>query len=296
MRVTPLTMSQTVTTGLQGALGHLQDVQAELSSGKRINRYSDAPPDAAASLRLRAEESDWTSYAKAADDGTAWLNTQDQALQTAGTLLQRVRELTVAAGNSTTSATEREAMASEIDSIRDQLAGIANTTYLGQSVFGGFSASAVTKTGSTWAYSGDSGAVQRRITPDVTVQVNGDGASIFGFGAGQTNVFATLDQVAADMRSGNTGQLGTADLDAIDARRQAVTTGLSVVGARTSLIDASKTAGSAQLSTIKETRSSIEDVDVAQTALELQLAQTGYQAALAAAGRIALPTLADFLR
>src|SRR5262245_32733396 len=113
MRVTPLTMSQTVATGLQGSLGRLQDVQAELASGKRINRYSDAPPDAAASLRLRAEESDWTSYAKAADDGTAWLNTQDQALQDAGTLLQRVRELTVAAGNSTTSATEREAMATE---------------------------------------------------------------------------------------------------------------------------------------------------------------------------------------
>ncbi|MBV9919286.1 MAG: flagellar hook-associated protein FlgL [Pseudonocardia sp.] len=288
-------MSQTVATGLQGALGRLQDVQGELASGKRINRYSDAPPDAAAAMRLRAEESDWSSYAKAADDGTAWLNTQDQALQTASTLLQRVRELTVAAGNSTTSASEREAMATEVDNIRDQLAGIANTTYLGQSVFGGFSVTAVTKSGSSWAWSGDAGAVQRRVTPDVTVQVNSDGATVFGFAAGQTNVFATLDQVSSDMRAGNVGSL-TTDLNAIDTRAQAITTGLSVVGARTSLIDASKTAGSAQLSTIKDTRSSLEDVDVAQSALELQLAQTGYQAALAAAGRIALPTLADFLK
>src|SRR5258708_2675068 len=101
MRVTSTTMHDTVLNGLQTSLGRVSQMQAQLSSGKRINNYSDAPADASAALRLQAEETDWTSYAKAADDGTAWLNTQDQALQNASTLLHRVRELTVAGANST---------------------------------------------------------------------------------------------------------------------------------------------------------------------------------------------------
>src|SRR4051812_19469751 len=103
MRVTNTTMHQTVLQGLQSSMSRVQKQQAELASGKKINAYSDAPADASATLRLRAEENDWASYAKAADDGSAWLNTQDQALQSASTLMHRVRELTLAGVNGTNS-------------------------------------------------------------------------------------------------------------------------------------------------------------------------------------------------
>ena len=138
MRVTSTTMHQTVLNSLQTSLGRVAKAQSELASGRRINNYSDAPADASAAMRLRAEEADWTSYSKAADDGTAWLNTQDQALQDMSMLLRRVRELTVLGANSLNDATSREAMAAEIDGIKEQLAGIANSSYQGHQVFGGF--------------------------------------------------------------------------------------------------------------------------------------------------------------
>src|SRR5262245_59679841 len=100
MRVTQQTMHQTVLSGLQSSLGRVSKAQAELASGKRINNYSDAPADASAAMRMRSEENDWTSFGKAADDGIAWLNTQDAALQDASTLMRRVRELVIASGSS----------------------------------------------------------------------------------------------------------------------------------------------------------------------------------------------------
>jgi flagellin-like hook-associated protein FlgL len=62
------------------------------------------------------------------------------------------------------------------------------------------------------------------------------------------------------------------------------------------VIETTKTAGMSQIAVLKDQRSTLEDVDVAATALDMQLAQTGYQAALAAAARLSLPTLTDFLR
>lgn len=295
MRVTPTTMHQTALQGLQTAIGRVQTGQEQLASGKRINNYSDAPADASSTLRLRAEESDWTSYAKAADDGVAWLNTQDSALQDASTLLRRARELTLSAAQSTNSPTEREAIAQELDGIKDQLAAIANTSYQGQKVFAGFAANAVVKVGGNWTWAGDTNAVQRRVSPDLLVQVNGDGSSIFGFG-GPNNVFSTLTTAAANVRSGNIAALSTSDLGNIDAAETNITSGLAATGARTNLIEAAKSTGQNQIAVLKDSRSSLEDIDVAQAALDMQLAQTGYQAALAAAGRLSLPSLVDFLR
>lgn len=296
MRVTPLTTNLAMGAGLQGAAGRLQRAQSALASGRRITRWSDAPADATSALRLRAEESDWTSYARQADDGLALLGTQDAALQSASTLLQRARELALTAANATLSAAEREAVAVEVEGIRGQLVGVADTTYQGRAVFAGFSARTVAGGPGAWAFGGDDGVVRRRVTPDLTVQVNGDGRAIFGFDAGATDVFSTLDRLAADVRAGDTARLGAADLDALDQRHTALLAGLATVGARARLVADARDAGAAQLGTLAEQRSTLEGVDIPAGVLELQLAETAYQAALAAAGKADLPTLASFLR
>jgi flagellar hook-associated protein 3 FlgL len=288
-------MHQTVLNGLQTSLGRVAKAQSELASGKRINNYSDAPADASAAMRMKAEEADWTSYAKAADDGVAWLNTQDAALQNASTLMRRVRELVVASGSSLNDATSREALAAEIDGLSEELATIANTTFQGQSVFGGFASKTVTQVAGSWTFTGDSGAVKRRVSPDMVVQVNGNGQQIFGFGAGQTNVFAALKTIAADIRSGNLAALTTSDINLVDTTTGYINSGLTAAGARSNVIEAAKATGESQIAVLKDQRSGLEDVDVAATALEMQLAQTGYQAALAAAARLSLPSLVDFL-
>lgn len=296
MRVTPTTQHRTVLEGLQTTISRVQRAQAELSSGKKINLYSDAPADATSTLRLRAEENDWVSFNKASDDGVAWLNTQDAALQHASALMRRARELAIDGANATSNAASREAMAAEIDGIREELAGVANSSFQGQPVFAGFAGQAVTLVSGTYNWSGDNGAVQRRVSPDLLVQVNGNGQQIFGFTVGQTDAFSTLSQLAANLRSGNTAALSTTDLTHIDAASTNITNGLAATGARTSLIESAKTTGLSQIAVLKDARSSLEDVDIAEAALNMQLAQNGYQAALAAAARLDLPTLADFLR
>jgi flagellar hook-associated protein 3 FlgL len=304
MRVTPTTMFLTVGGGLQQNIGRLQDAQERLSSGRRINRFSDSPTDAGTVLGLAARERDWAAYTKAADDAIGWLGTQDQALQSASSLLQRARELTLSAGNSTNSASAREAIAAELDGLRDEMASLANTTYLGRSVFGGFKATAVQQDGAGhWTWAGGAvdadgqlvDEVTRRVAPEIKVRVNMDGSSVFGF-AGGNDVFAVLDQLAADIRAGDTAAVTGVDLQALDARMADVADGLSIVGARTNQVESARDVGLSRVDTLKAHRSTLEDADLAESVMDLQMAEAGYQAVLGATARLTMPSLVDFLR
>lgn len=295
MRVTNSTMHLTVAKGLQSSLGRIQELQSQLASGRRITQWSDAPADATVVLRLRAEEQDWNSYARAGDDATAWLNAQDNALQTAMALVTRAKELAISAGSPANTAEGREAIALELISIRNELAGLANTSYQGRSVFGGFANQAVSLVGGAWQFTGDAGQVLRQIAPQLRLAVNGDGAAAFGFGSPSGSIFAQLDQMAANVRSNNISAVSTTGLTRLDTASRAIGSALAIVGTRTRQVENAKLEGMDRILGLKASRSQLEDVDMAEATLNLQTAQIGYQAALGAAARLSLPSLASFL-
>ena len=67
------------------SLAQVADAQGQLSSGKRINQWSDAPSDAVTASRFSSQEADWAAYQHSADDAERWLNTADGALQSVST-------------------------------------------------------------------------------------------------------------------------------------------------------------------------------------------------------------------
>ena len=297
MRVTQSTLALTAQEGVARSLASLAVAQEQLASGRRISRFSDAPVDTTSVLRMRAQQDDYSSYANAGEDGLAWLNTQDQALQSASQLLGRARELAIQAAADIRTPVERQAIAAEMLSIRDQIAHLANATYLGRSVFGGFQTPAVTQVGTSWTWTGDpagTAQVLRRVGPDIVVQVNLDGEDVFGFGGG-SDLFAVLDTLAADTQAGNTAGV-TAGITALDTRADGVRAGLGLVGTKANQIQGMLDAGELHVETLRTNRAGLEDTDMAEAALRLAQAQTSYQAALAATAQLSLSSLVDFLR
>ena len=172
MRVTEQSMSARVRTGLQNNQGRLEKLREQMASGKQVARPSDSPTGAAQALRLRGDIGAKERYVRSATDGAARLSTAEGALGSASTLLNRARDL-VLQGMSSPAVGDpaaREAIAGELDGLRDALLSVANTTYLGRPVFGGttYNEAAFDASG---AYTGDNGEVQRRIADNVQVRV-----------------------------------------------------------------------------------------------------------------------------
>jgi flagellar hook-associated protein 3 FlgL len=297
MRVSSLSQYLTTSQGLSTALERVQRVQQQVTSGKTLTRWSDDPAAATSAERYRAEETDWATYQRSGTDAQAWLGTADGALQSMSSIMIRVKQLAVSASSGSLTPSSREAIADEVDQLRKQLLDLGNTTHLGRALFGGFTPAALaTDAAGVVSYAGDSGQVKRQISPTVTVTVNIDAKNIFGFtaGAGQ-DVFSQLADLAGAARSGSTAGLASAQT-ALEARHADILQGLAQVGSVTNRIDVAQTTGSVALQDLATRRSEVEDVDLAEAVMRLSSAQAGYTAALGAASRANLPSLADFLR
>src|SRR6266550_7296899 len=129
-------------TGLQGDLNRLGTLRRQLSSGKMISRPSDSPTGTVSAMRLRGDIRRLRQYARNAEDGKGWLATVDRALSSGVGMVHRVRDL-VLQGMSPRTADPgaRAALATEVDSLRESLLGLANASYLDRPVFGGTTAS-----------------------------------------------------------------------------------------------------------------------------------------------------------
>ena len=116
----------------------LANVQEQLTTGKRVNRASDDPAAAARAERALASIGRSETSQRAVDASRVLMTQAESTLGDAGNLLQRARELMVAAGNASYGDAERSGLADELQSIRDQLLALANTgDGAGTFVFGG---------------------------------------------------------------------------------------------------------------------------------------------------------------
>jgi flagellar hook-associated protein 3 FlgL len=298
MRVTDSRTYDVAISMIQKNVETMNRAQQQISSGRRIARPSDDPTGAASATRLRASMSDIDSFTRGIADAQTWLGVQDTALQGASKLLARAKELSTQAVNGAQNASSREAIATELDGIRKQLASIANTTQQGQSVFGGFNPTAVDVTGTTATYVGSpSGtSVLRQVSPEQTVSVNTDGAQVFGFTAGAgLDVFTTLSQLATAVRAGDNAAIA-AQSSTLDTRADDIRNALGGVGSRSALLDGLSTSLGDRKFALTTQKASLEDADPASAAIELTRASQSYEAALAAISRTSQISLLDFLR
>lgn len=295
MRVTSEMMVTGSLRRLQGRLERYQRAQEALATGKWVNTPSDDPAQASRGLALRAALQSREQELRAATDARSLVDRADGELQGATETLQRIRELVVRGANSG-AGQERAAIASEIEELQEQLLSVANAEHRGRALFAGFQGGpAVAKDGTgTWGYTGDAGAIQRRVTDTDRVTVNVTAADAFGFSSGQ-DTFTMLDRVVADLRAGDDAAIA-AGIGDVDTALSNVLGGLAELGAAGARIDAAAARTEQSRLTLRTELSDVEDVDVAEAIMDLQVEEVAYQATLQALGRSLPDTLVSFLR
>jgi flagellar hook-associated protein 3 FlgL len=111
---------------LQQRQQQLSLAQAQLTSGKRVARASDDPSAAARAERALATAARSDADQRALEASRNAMQQAEGALGGAVELLQRSRELLVAAGNGSYSDDERAKIGAELRSLRQQLFALAN--------------------------------------------------------------------------------------------------------------------------------------------------------------------------
>lgn len=291
LRVTQRSISATSTSNLQHNLTSLQRLQEQLSSGRQLSRPSDSPTGTVSALRLRSDLRRGDQLIRNASDGMSWLGAADTALTQSLDTVGRVRTLALQGRNGSMSTEDREAIATEVDALREHLLGIANSSYMGRPLFAGTSPSTVAYD-AAGVYQGDAGTIDRTILDGVSVQVNLTGPEAFG--PAGANLFDVLSDIANDLRT-NPANIG-ADITALDGRLLDLKTSLAQVGARYHQVEAMRDRTETARLDAKNALAEVESVDLPKAITELNLQEVAYQAALAATSRVIQPSLVDFLR
>lgn len=100
----------------------------KLSSGYAINSASDDAAGLAISEKMETQIRGLDQASTNAEDGISMTQTAEGALEESGEILQRMRELSVQAGNDTNTDSDREEIQEEVDELIDELDRISSDT------------------------------------------------------------------------------------------------------------------------------------------------------------------------
>ncbi|MDQ2958353.1 MAG: flagellar hook-associated protein FlgL [Actinomycetota bacterium] len=292
LRVTEGSTNRASLAGLQLDSSRLAALQEQMSSGRQITKPSDDPTGTVSALQLRSQLKQQTQYQANGTDALGWLTTVDSSYSSISSQLQQVRGLVLQGMNTGTgNAGSDQALAQQVDQAQASLLSLANSSYLGRPVFGGTTAGSVAFD-ATGAYVGDTGTVTRTVGPSSSVDLNTPGTTAFG--PNGSNLFDLLSDISNNLRT-NPSALG-GDLSQLDARQVAITSDQALAGAKYQRIQSVQTASSSTTIQLKSQLSDLQDIDLADTIVQVTSANTAYQAALATTAKVSQTSLLDFLR
>jgi flagellin len=100
----------------------------KLSSGYRINRAADDAAGLGISEKMRSQISGLDQAQRNAQDGVSLVQTAEGALGEVHSMLERVRDLKVQAGNDTLADSDKESIGAEVQQIASEIGDILNKT------------------------------------------------------------------------------------------------------------------------------------------------------------------------
>ena len=129
MRINSMSMFSSALSALRKNQSAMEKSMQRLSTGLRINSAADDPSGLAISEKMRAQIRGLKQAQNNVQDAVSMLQTGEGALQQTTDILHRMREHVIKAQNSgVLSESEKNAIASELTTLRDEVDRIAKTT------------------------------------------------------------------------------------------------------------------------------------------------------------------------
>jgi flagellar hook-associated protein 3 FlgL len=305
MRVTNTMLVDNAISAMQQALARVGLSQARMATGRQIQSPADDPAGQAAATRIQSRVAASQQFQRQADQAQSRLTATDAALGQLQDLLTRASELAVSGSNDSNSATDRTAIASEVNQLLEESVTVANTADDGRSLFGGTetrtSPMTVTRdatgkiTAAAWNPRGVDAPVTIGIDEGLDVQVNAGGTAVFGAASDATFVPALLVRLR-DALAGNDADAVRATIDQLTTAQARLADPSAAVGGRLAFVQQTQTTLDDKTTAAKSALSAIMDADVGRVATELAQQQLVYQASLSAAARAIQPSLLEYLQ
>jgi flagellar hook-associated protein 3 FlgL len=260
------------------------NLTAELSSGLRVTSLKDDPGAVANATLIGSAIAEDDSYVQSSSGTQAMLQVADSALGEVVTQVTSALTLAVEAGDGTLNASNSSTVVQQLTGIRDQVLSLANTSYLGQHLFGGSQGSVApfsldtSTVPATTIYNGDQNVQSIETPTGQQIQVSVPGSAIFG--GGGPGVLTALNKLIADISGGAASATVTSDSSALNASLGQVSSQRSILDTSLSRIQQTSTYTQTEESELTVQQGSLVSADIATVATQLSSSETQHQALL----------------
>jgi len=290
---------------LSQAQNRVATTQAQMSTGKQLLRPSDAPDQAIAIDRLRTAISRQETLSNNLNTVQRRFEAEETALMSATTVFERIKELSIQAANDTLGAKDRQVIAIELSSLRDQLQMLANTRDdQGQYIFAGASSSTVPYSAreGVLAYQGDQTLTALTTGQEDLQTFNRAGTDVFTRVVRQTqdgpkgvSYFQAIDDLIVAVQTSNPAQIQRSIAE-MDDMHQSMAIATSDVGARMNQVDMQIDLIAENVLRLKTTLSEVEDLDYTEAVTRMNKQMMALEASMSSFAKISQLNLFDYIR
>jgi len=296
MRVDP-NIVPTMLASIQQSEASLQTALEQVSTGKSVNIPSDNPSASAAMVQNTIETADVDQYTQNVSGVLSNVQTADSALSSVVSSLTQAISLGTEGANGTSNASNRAAIATQVQGILASVVSQANLSYQGSYLFGGTASGQppyVTDSSSPsgYTYNGNTDTNSVQVGDQLSVQVNLPGSQLFSNST--TNVLGTLGNLVTALQNGSSADIATATT-AVNSALSFVSQQRVFYGNAESQLNSQDTYLQQETLNLTSQASSLVDVDEAKAATSLTQAETANSAALAAAAKVMTTSLLNYL-
>jgi flagellar hook-associated protein 3 FlgL len=290
-------------------IANLQNQQTEItrqiSSGYQIQDASDAPAQTPELIGLGSSLAAVEAYQTNLVRVQAEASTADSALGSGISLIQNAITLGEEGANTTSTPASQQTLATQIQSIQQQLVSISNTAVEGRYIFGGDQDQSP-----PYQYDASSATGVDSLTPQTSTRVidNPQGQAVYqpltaqqifnpvdATGAPTANsTFAALQSLVTDLQAGNTTGIST-DLASLNTASSYVNQQQAYYGTAEQRLTDEQTTSTNQATALQVQIAGLRDTNVVQAATELTQISTDQSAALAAQAALPTKSLFDYL-
>lgn len=308
MRVTNTMLTNSFLTDLYKANKKFLNLGQQLSSNKRILRPSDDAIGTTRSIKVRGDISELDQFKENVDDAQSYLTQVETSLSQIDTMYVRLVEIAEGTLNGAMDANDLKAFSDEAKQLQEELLNVANATYAGKYVFGGFNTTKepfkLDDSGNLM-YNGidlinDAGSLGEETDEVLTYQLANSVIFELGYngvdlmGTGEDNLYNVMGKFVEELESGNFSNMGEYVQAFKDGQKHILSLEADI-GAKVNRLDYMEDRYKDDTINFEERRANIEDIDQAETITLMTQAQTIYQATLEANSMILQPSLLDYL-
>ncbi|HTB13523.1 MAG TPA: hypothetical protein VK752_18210 [Bryobacteraceae bacterium] len=274
--------------------------QTQLSTGLRVNVVSDSPDVISPLLQAQANLSTAQQVTSNLGQVSTEVNTGEQALESATSLLDQVQTLSAEGATSTQTASGRAGIAQQLQSIEQQMVGLANTSVNNRFIFAGDTDQTqpytfdITQPDPVSTYQGSASTRTIQAPNGTTFPVALSAQQIFDSTDPTTNVFTSINNMVTALNSNDQTAIATANA-ALPGVSTYLNSQLAFYGTAQDAISAATTSASTLTTQLQTQIGGMQDADETQSILNLTQAQTEQQAALQSFQQIPRTSLFDYL-